>query len=123
MKRNQAAPAGIATDWQEVIEKVQEVLAQTESEAAARARILDSAPASATGVTPVLPAEEKVSAWKQGLERYEERMQGFQASLQQAEQNLQESEASLLEAEEGINQWIEAAGARRKKLEEEIAKD
>ncbi len=113
MKRNQAAPAVIAKDWQEVIEKVQEVLTQTGSQAAARARILDSAPAFSQ-------SEEKVFAWKQDLEHYEERMQGFQASLQQAEQDLDESEASLLEAEEGINQWIEAAGAMRKKLEEEI---
>jgi methyl-accepting chemotaxis protein len=112
MQRNQTARGLLAKDWKEVIEKVQEVFAQTGSEAAERARNLDSAPASSQ-------SEQKVAAWKEGLEQYEERIQGFQACLHRAEQNMEESEASLLEAEDGINEWIEAIGVMRKKWQEQ----
>jgi chromosome segregation ATPase len=116
MTRNQAMNRTFAKDWSEVIGKVQEVLAQTEAEAADRARILKT---SGMGVTPVLPqAEEKVTAWKQGLEHYEERMQGFQACLQQAEKSLDEAELSLSQVEAGLKEWGQAAEAIRKKWQE-----
>jgi chromosome segregation ATPase len=112
MKKNETMPGLPAKDWQDVIEKVQEVLTQTGAAAAERARILDSTS------TPA-QSEEKLVAWKQGLERYEERIQGLQACLHQAEQKMDESEASMSEVEPKMNDWIEAVRAMRKKWQEQ----
>ncbi len=112
MQGNQTGRGLLAKDWKEVIEKVQEVFAQTGSAAAERARLLDSAPASSR-------SEEKIAAWKQGLEQYEERILRLQACLHRAEQNMEESEAALLQAEDGINEWIEAVGVMREKWQEQ----
>ncbi len=95
MKRKHAGPRVLANDWTEVIEKVQEVLTQAQSEAAEREQAL-------AGNMPGIPSTEKAAAWKQGFEQFDERLRLFQARVQQADEDAADAELALTDGEKAL---------------------
>jgi len=111
MKRNRGRDRVLPNDWTEVIEKVQEVLTQAQSEAAEREQAL-------AGNTPGIPSTEKAAAWKQGFEQFDERLRLFQARVQQADEDAADGELALADGEKALEHWL----ARATEITRRVAK-
>ena len=111
MKRKHAGPRVLPNDWTEVIEKVQEVLTQAQSEAAEREQAL-------AGNMPGIPSTEKAAAWKQGFEQFDERLRLFQARVQQADEDAADAELALTDGEKALEHWL----ARATEIARRVAK-
>jgi len=102
MKRKHDGVRALPKDWTEVIEKVQEVLTQTQSEAAAREQGLAEN-------MPAIPHPEKAAYWKQGFEQFDERLSLFQARVQQVEDDAADAELALADGEKALEHWLARA--------------
>ena len=111
MKRKHAGIQVLPKDWTEVIEKVQEVLTQTQLEAAAREQALPEK-------VPSAPGSETAAAWKQGFEQFDERLRLFQSRVQQAEDNAEDAELALADGEKALEYWL----ARANEINQRVAK-
>jgi hypothetical protein len=111
MKRKNDGIRALPKDWTEVIEKVQEVLTQTQSEAAAREQaLLENVPSA--------PGSEKAAAWKQGFEQFDERLRLFQTRVQQAEDDAADAELALADGEKALEHWL----ARANEIAQRVAR-
>ncbi len=95
-------------DWMQVLERIEQSLAQALRQVSAP----PDAPASATS------ADERESSWRQALERLEERLSLLQRGAQQAGQRAAAADAVLEAGAAGLEQWLAAAEASRRKLAE-----
>ena len=102
MNRKHGRDRVLPNDWTEVIEKVQEVLTQAQSEAAEREQAL-------AGNMPGIPSTEKAAAWKQGFEQFDERLRLFQARVQQADEDAADAELALADGEKALEHWLARA--------------
>lgn len=102
MKRKQIGEPVLPTDWTGVIDRVQDVLTQTETAAAERERRVADVPLS-------VPSAKKATAWKDSLEHFENRLRLFQAAFQKAEEDAEEADITLADAEKALQQWLARA--------------
>jgi len=110
MNRKHGRDRVLPNDWMEVIEKVQEVLTQAQSEAAEREQAL-------AGNMPGIPSTEKAAAWKQGFEQFDERLRLFQARVQQADEDAADGELALADGEKALEHWLARATEITRRVE------
>jgi len=110
MNRKHGRDRVLPNDWTEVIEKVQEVLTQAQSEAAEREQAL-------AGNMPGIPSTEKAAAWKQGFEQFDERLRLFQARVQQADEDAADAELALADGEKALEHWLARATEIARRVE------
>jgi hypothetical protein len=108
--RKPASEAELPQQWVEVLDSIQESLAQTLEEVAQREQALAS-----EGVNAAFTAESD-HALQQSLARVGERMLLFRSCLDQAEESAAEAESALVAGEDALHQWLTVAESTRQNL-------
>lgn len=96
-------PSALA--WTDVLDNVQQALAQTEADAARAEQALGSSPSPASS-----------DAERQMLEQQQERFNRLHACVARAEQTAAQAEAALQDSEEVLRRWVAEAEALRGRL-------
>jgi hypothetical protein len=96
--------------WRDVLERMEQALAEVEADAATREQALQAPPAAPSSVP------ERLAALVQQLAPAETWLEPLHATVRQAEQLVQETNAVLRSEEIAINDWLKEVGAVRERL-------
>lgn len=98
--------------WRDVLEGMEQALAEVEADAAAREQALQAPPAATVAVP------ERLAALVEQVAPAHTWLAPLHSAVRQAEQLVEETNAFLQSEESAINDWLEEVGAVRERLEQ-----
>lgn len=110
MQTGEDREGSLPAAWQEVLDRIQQALAQAIAEAARQEQALESM------LVPAEPATDRDPIWDRSLEQLVERLRGLQTSFEKAEAEAANAAGDLAAGTEAFNQWLTLAQGTQRKL-------
>jgi hypothetical protein len=96
------APPVLPPSWLQVLEKIEDALAETVRQVAAREEALAAAPA---------PSAGRDAAWQRALARLDDRLAALDGCAERAGRAAAAADAALADAAAGLDRWLNVARA------------
>jgi hypothetical protein len=107
MTKRTSSHAVLPADWTEILQRVQQTLAQADVEAAQRVTALE--PAAEAGIS-------RTPAWRDALEQLQTRLDALSTFTDRATSLIGEADVALGAGEDMLQGWLQASEAARRKL-------